>query len=503
MILIGIDVGTTGCKVAAYHERGRELAKSYCEYALLVTAQAVELDPDRVFNSVLHCIKDVAKQIVTRKVRAISVSAMTDTVTPIGPDGSALTPSLVSFDPRGVEEAEILETQFGKEALFNLTGMPVHASHTLSKLFWISRNQPEITNNAWKFLCFEEYILWRLGAEPISSYSTASKTMAFSIKGKAWDEGLLSFCGLSAKQFPQTVASGKRIGTLSSNLASAFCFPDDVALVSGGFDQACCALAHGVIHPGEVLDTTGTNEIIFFTVDQVDSQAFLNNELTISEHVVPGVNSSYATVLNAGGAFRWCRDTFFRDFVAEGRISIYDEMTAGMKEEPGRMVFLPFLTGVGTPEFDASVYGSFLGIGLDATPFSFAQAILEGICFEMRNILDIVRKLMGQDNKRLMVTGGATKSPYWLQLKSNIINCPLLIAENMEAGACGAAMLAGIGCGAFANAQEAYAAFSSSLIHREIHPQPHVVPMYDAAYQRYCQLRTMAIQHRLDPLVAG
>ncbi|NLF28963.1 MAG: hypothetical protein GX592_13790, partial [Clostridiales bacterium] len=337
------------------------------------------------------------------------------------------------------------------------------------------------------FLCYEDYILWRLGAEPVSSYSTASKTMYFDIHRLRWCDALLDACGLRAEQLPTPVPSGMRVGALSREISALTGIPAGVSLVSGGFDQACCALSCGVIHPGDVLDTTGTNEILFFALGSEQKRGLLDCGMNYSQHVVPDVFSSYAMIFNAGGAFRWCRDALFGDLASHAHV--YDEMTGGMSDAPERILFLPFLSGIGTPELDSNAKGAFLGLTLSASRFDLAQSILEGVTFEMRYNLELVRGLTDRPVDTLTAVGGATKSDYWLQLKSDVNNVPLAVPVGLEPGACGAAMLAGIGCGAFANAEQAVSACQRHRTHREFFPRPERVRLYEEAYRRYRRAR--------------
>ncbi len=501
MSLMGIDVGTTGCKVAVYTETGVSLAHSYREYGLLLSDEAIALDPDVVFDRVLACMREVAGQLKTSVICGISVSAMTDTITAVGHDGRALLPSMISFDRRGAVQARRMEAGLGGRQLFCRTGMPLHPSHSICKLLWMKEHCPHAFSQTWKFMCYEEYILWRLGAEPATSYSSASKTMLLDAEQMRWSIEMLDYCGIALHQLPDSVPSGSVVGKLSPEIAQETGFMAGVPLVTGGFDQACCALSCGITKAGDVLDTTGTNEILFFALPKEQRDGLLEHGMDYSPHVIPEQHCSYASVINAGGAFRWCRDALFPDLAAEDAQGAYNAMTARMRESPERVLFFPFLTGVGTPEMTPEASGLFCGLTLQADRYSLAQAILEGVTFELRYNLEIVREILNQPNPKLVAAGGATKSPYWLQLKSNVNNIPFLVPENLEQGTSGAAMLAGIGCGLFSEADEAVSAFHHRRTYREYLPEKQAVPRYQEAYQQYRIARASLMAER--PLIFG
>lgn len=496
MYLMGIDIGTTGCKVVLYDNAGNSCAQGYREYKCSVAPDRIELDPELVFNSVLDCMSGMKQQHMLQNVRAISVSSMTDTVTAIGSDGRALLPSIIPFDPRGIEEADELNARFGAEWIYDQTGMEAHSSHTVCKLMWLKKRHPELTERTWKFMCYEDYILYRLGAEPVSSYTTASKTAYFDIHRLCWHETMLEMCGIRADQLPRPVPSGVPVGTVSAAIADATGLPATAVLVSGGFDQACCGLSCGIIHPGDVLDTTGTNGILFFALEAQQSRELLACNMNYSQHVVPEVFSSYALIFNAGGAFRWCRDALFPDFVAQNRPNIYGDITGGMKSAPENLLFLPFLSGMGTPEMDSNGRGAFFGLSLSADRYGMAQAILEGITYEMRYNIDLVKPLVHRKADNLIAVGGAAKSDFWMQLKCDIYNAAISVPQDLEPGACGAAMLAGIGCGMYANAEEAVQAFSRNRAYRHYEPDANRVRLYEDAYQRYLSVRNAYIGKR-------
>ncbi len=394
MVLIGIDIGTTGCKVCTYDGNMCLLGSAYKEYPLIFSAGFVELSSDVVFECVSLCILSALSGMEKNEVVAISVSSMTDTFTPFGRDGRPLMNSIVSFDQRAVREAQFLEREFGREELFSITGLPMHSMYPGCKILWLNKNIPEVASKTWKYLSYEDFILWKLGAPAVSSYSMIGKSLMFDMRTLEYSDELLSACGAKKTQLPEPVPSGTLVGRVSAEAAQAFGLPVGVKLVSGGFDQACCALAFGVLEPGDMLNTIGTNEIIYFPIDKKNGYSLYDSNMNFSCHVTPGGYGSYAQIFNAGGAFKWCRDTLFAQ-EKQQLPDVYSFITSHFKHEPEQLLFLPFLSGIGTPDMNSGINAAFYGIQLGTDRYALAQAIIEGINCESKYNFDTISKIIG------------------------------------------------------------------------------------------------------------
>ena len=148
---------------------------------------------------------------------------------------------------------------------------------------------------------------------------------------------------------------------------------------------------------------------------------------------MPGGYGSYAQIFNAGGALRWCRDTFFTDEKSK-HPDVYDFITSHCHREPEKILFLPFLSGIGTPDMDTSVDGAFYGIRLGADRFALAQSIIEGITCEFKYNLDIITGIIGKKPERVTAVGGGSNSGYWMQLKSDMLAMEVDVPEKVEPG---------------------------------------------------------------------
>ena len=250
MSLLGIDVGTTGCKGMAFSENGQILGRYYREYRLSSPQSGwYELHGDIVWESVKEIIRHINKyeEIGKDPIKALSVSVSGDEFVPIGENGEVLYPTIMSQDIRGKEEIEYLESIFTRKTLYSITGLPTHPKYGINRIMWIKRNKPDIYRKARYFLGWEDFIYYKLGIEPVTDYSVAARFMAFDIRNKEWSEDILNAAGVNKNKLAKVVPSGTCVGYVNKKIGSELGLKEKVSVVAGGFDQACAALGAGVM----------------------------------------------------------------------------------------------------------------------------------------------------------------------------------------------------------------------------------------------------------------
>lgn len=367
MSLLGIDVGTTGCKVIAFNTDGRMVAQAYDEYPLNhLQPNWSELDSRVVWEKVSNGICKVASQTKSDPISALSVSSQGEAVTPVSQTGEILDRAITSFDYRATEIAEEIEGKISRLEVMQLTGMPLSGIKTVPKLIWLRRNKPEVYQKTWKFLGFEDFIIYKLGMEPVVDYSLASCTMAFDIVNKKWSDKILALAEINPDLFSRPALSGSIIGEVDPKIAEELGLPKKVVGVAGGHDQPCGALGAGIIREGRVIDATGTVECITPAFNQpVLNRKMLDGHFSCNCHVVDGMYVTLAYVSSGGVILRWYRDNFaeseFELARKRGR-SVYDLLMEQTSNEPSPLLLLPHFSGTGTPYLDAKSKGQFWGL---------------------------------------------------------------------------------------------------------------------------------------------
>jgi xylulokinase len=460
MSLLGLDVGTTGCKAAALSVEGRWLADAYREYPLLhPRPNWCELDSRLVLDMVKETIAAVAAETKADPITAMSVSTMGESMTPVSADrqvlGNAIFPTL---DTRGTNYVEALSKEIGQERFYAVNPNVLGPQYSLPKLLWLRDNEPEQYGKAWKYLLWGDFIGFMLGCEPLTSFSHANRTLLFDIHKEDWSETLLSWAGIDREKLPAPVASGTIAGTVSDSVATELGLQKGVALIVGGHDQCCNSLGAGIYEAGKAVCGIGTIECITPTYDRIPGALeMLRNGLSVEHHVLPGLYVSF--IYNQSGVLvRWFRDTFAQaDKQLAQSTDLYDLLAAEMPDEPTKLLVLPHFEVTGTPSFIADSAGVIAGLKTSTTRGEVLKAVMEGTTFYFVESINAL-KALGIDTSEFIATGGGAKSDAWLQIKADIFGVPFVRPVVTECGILGAAILAGTATGVFNNVQEAVAA---------------------------------------------
>ncbi|HUU09723.1 MAG TPA: FGGY family carbohydrate kinase [Phycisphaerae bacterium] len=472
MSLLGIDVGTAGCKAAAFSLDGTLLADAYREYPTLHPREGwAELDSRRVVDLVKETIAQVAAA-----TRADPVTA----------DGRILAGCILQVDVRGGDLLEACLSDMGQEAFYRINPNILAPNYTLPKLLWLRANDPALWAAADRFLLWGDLVGWALGCEPVTSFSLANRTLLFDIRREDWSDLLLDRAGIDRAKLPRCAPSGTVAGTVADGVADDLGLPRGVAVVVGGHDQCCSSLGAGVAEAGKAVCGIGTVECITPTYDHIpDAGAMLATGLSVEHHVLPGLYVSF--VYNqAGSLVRWFRDTFAsadRERLPPGR-DIYDALAAEMPAEPTRLLVLPYFEPTGSPHYVRDAAGAVVGLKTTTTRGQILKAIMESVTFYFVEPLEGLRRL-GIDTSQFVATGGGARSDAWLQIKADVLGVPLVRPAITECGVLGAAMLAGLATGRLADPAEAIARFVRR--DRVFEPDPRRHALYRdraAAYRR-------------------
>ena len=488
MSLLGIDVGTTGCKAAAFSAEGRCLALAYREYATIYPKPSwMELDSQGVLEKVWQSVGEVAAHTQEDPVSALSVSSIGEAMTPVCTDGKVLGNCILMSDNRGTEYCEKLAEQIGQEKFYDINPNILGSNYSLPKLLWLRDNEPELYERADKFLLWGGLVVFALGCEPLTSYSLANRTLLFDIRQEDWSDKLLELAGIQRSKLPKCVASGTIAGTVSDKMAVRLGLPKGVQVVVGGHDQCCNSLGAGIYEPGRAVCGIGSYECITPTYDYIpETKTMLANGLNVEHHLLKGLYVSF--LYNQGGLLvKWFRDTFAASDkkILNPDTDIYDALAAEMPTEPTRLLVLPYFEATGPPGFVANASGAIVGLRHSTKRGEILKAIMESETFYFLEGIQALKKL-NIDSSEFVVTGGGAKSDAWLQIKADILGVPFVRPSNTECSVAGAAMLAGLASGIYNNPAEAAACF----VQREkvFEPNSNRHKEYQQRYDSYRQL---------------
>ncbi len=491
MSLIGLDIGTTGCKAMIFAQDGRVLSQARREYTIqTLHPNWAEQDAEQVWALAWQCLRAAVAAVPDDPPHALAISCQGEAVIPVDEAGRALRPAILGMDTRTTAENDWLRQTFGAEELFQRTGMPVHTINTLPKLLWLQRNEPALWRDAHQFLLYEDFFLRRLGGEAVVSVCLASRTQMMNLATADWDDDILTRCQIERSRLakPAPLAGGV-VGKLRPELQEELGLADDVLLVSGGHDQACAALGSGVIAPGLAMVSTGTAEVVEVAMaTPALAPSLRDGGISVYRHVVPGLYVAMTLNHSGGLLLRWFRDTLGQWEIEQAAATgddAYDLLLRDAPSGPTGLLLLPHFAGSGTPTLDVHSKGAILGMTFATTKADLAKAVLEGLTYELRINLDLLRAA-GIEIAELHAVGGGARSELWLQIKADICNTPLRVPQVTDAACLGAALLAGVGVGVYPDL--AASVVATVHWHRQVAPSMDAASTYAVNYAQYCRL---------------
>ncbi len=488
MSLMGIDIGTTGCKAGVFSEAGRLLGLAYREYPTLHRGPGwAELDSIQVIRLIKETITEAAAAAPGDPVAALCVSAMGEAMTPVAATGEILGPAMLSSDVRGGEYARQLAAEMGQAPFYHINPNILAANYSLPKLMWLRDHEAHVFDKTWKFMLWTDLVSFLLGGEAVTSYSHANRTLLFDLKREDWSEPLLEWSGIPRERLAALAPSGVITGTVAASLAGVLGLSPDTKIVLGGHDQCCNALGAGVIRGGKAICGIGTIECITPVFDHVPPlDAMREARLSIEHHVLPGRYLSF--IYNQSGVLlKWFRDVFA---AADQRLlpedmDIYEALLGEMPDRPTGLLVLPHFEPTGAPEYLHDSAGVIAGLHTDTTRGTILKAIIEGTAFYFCESLQSLHRLE-VDTSEFIATGGGAKSDALLQVRADIFGAPFVRLKNTECGVAGAAMLAGLATGVYAGPEEAVEQFVAR--DRVFEPEPRNHECYRDLLARYRRL---------------
>jgi len=457
--LLGIDVGTTGCKAVIFDRSGEIIAAEYEENPLIHPKQGwVELDPNLIFFNIKNIIKKALQKTDKDKIKALAISCQGEAVIPVDKEGNALYNAIVTFDNRTEEQFEFWKKGLGKKALFEITGMPLNPMYSINKIMWLKKHRRDIFKKTSGFLCFEDFIQMKFGVTPKISYSLAARTSAFDIVKKEWSKVILAEANINSEMLAAPRPSAEPIGEIDSGVADEIGLPHGVMVSTGGHDQACGAFGAGIINESVAMNAAGTSDTITVMLNKPYlNEIMLENNYPCAPYVIPDKYTALTFNLTGGLLLKWYRDTFCYEegeLAKKSGTNIYKIIDNKIYDKPVDVFILPHFVGSGTPTLDANSKGIIIGLDIETDKSRLSRAVLESNAYDLKLNMEKIES-MGIRIKKIIAIGGGAKSPVWLQIKANVLNKSINILQNSEAASLGAALLAGISIGEYKNFEEA------------------------------------------------
>ena len=444
MYLLGVDVGTSGCKIGLFDLSGRLIQLAQRAYGVRYPKEGwIELDAEMVYKRIVEGIAEVCADGRGNRILSLAVSSQGEAIIPVDAGGHTLYNAVVTFDTRNKEEYARMMESLSKSGIMRITGQPIHTMFSITKIAWFKNKRPDIHEKVWKYMCFGDYISFRLGAEPVIDYTMAARTMAFDIVSMQWADQILDFWGIRPDQLSAPEAPGKIIGSVGRDASEETGLSGETKIVTGAHDQLCCALGSGIVTNGSVMDSLGTTEsLLCVNGKAVVTDEMIGCNIPCYPYVLSG-SYAYLTFLSCcGSLLEWYKNVLLKTDRTFAQFDLDCRKITG----PTGIYVLPYFAGSGTPYLDVDSKGIFYGLSLSSTPDELYMAILESTAFEAALNLSNMQRC-GIEISQIVCVGGGAKSDLWLQLKADIYGKSVFRRKVSEAGSFGAAMLAGAGGG--------------------------------------------------------
>ncbi|MEM2561979.1 MAG: FGGY family carbohydrate kinase [Candidatus Bathyarchaeia archaeon] len=503
LYLMGIDVGSTVCKAAIYDADGSLISIASKEYENLFFSpqeEWCEYNPENLWNIVCECIRksiQVAK-VNPEDIKALSVSVSGESIIPLGRDGRPAYNGINWTDRRSNSykpEREKLENEVGALKVYEITGYPINPVPSSVKMLWFKYERPDVYRKVWKFMLWEDYINWKLTGKAALSYSTASSSQLFDIRRKKWSEEVLSSLDISPDILSECLPSGSVIGEVLPEASKETSLSKRTVVAAGGWDQSCGALGAGTIYEGETCNTTGTVECITPVVRKpILNEETLSAGFYCSPYFTEDSYVYFAWFPTSGAILKWFKDNFANKEIELANVTgkdIYDvlvDMAAQSVPGANGLLLLPFFEGSGAgqpPTFNIDARGALIGLRLSHGKGDIVRAILEGVAFQTRIIIEKVESL-GIRITELKAIGGGAKSKLWMQIKADITGKKIILPDVIEAGTLGAAMLAGVADKVYQDLAQAVK--KACRVKGEFYPRSEVTNIYKKIFDVYKDL---------------
>ncbi len=491
-LALAIDAGTTGVRSMFFDRAGKVVARDYLEFTSLFPHPSwVEQDAEAWWTAACQTIRSAMNDgsIDPSAVSAVSVTNQRETVVPVDSTGKPLRNGIVWQDRRTVPQCNWIREQISPDQVYSITGLTIDPYFTAPKILWVKENEPAVFENTEKFLLVHDYLIYRLSNEFVTDYSNASRTLLFDLRKADWSPPMLESLGIDAEKLPHAVEPGAHIGEVGEQAAAETGLKPGTPVIAGGGDQQCAALGVGVVKEGMVKCTTGTGTFILAHSRTVRTDP--GRRVLCSRHVVPNSFVVEASMFTTGSALRWFRDNLGGEEVSiaeqEG-VDAYEIITQAASEVPAGsegVIHIPHFVGAGAPNWNPHSRGIFAGLAIGHSRSHIIRAILEGVCYEIRTNLEVMREL-GLPSREVRVTGGAARSETWMQIQADILRTPVVRVEMEEATALGAAILAFRGIGVFKSV--AQAAEEMVRTREPLRPSAETLEVYKVGYKHFRQL---------------
>lgn len=479
--VLGVDLGTSAVKVSLISSAGEVEKESSAPLTLEQEFPGhSEQNPEEWVNQTYSCIRDITSSVNvnSQSIKGISFSGQMHGLVLLDRSQKVLRPAILWNDTRTVKEVKAIQDEFG-ESFTNITGNKPLEGFTLPKLLWIRRNEPMLFAQISKILLPKDYLRFRMTGKIQMEISDAAGTVLMNVRKQTWSGTIAKKIGIPKHWLPELINSTDYVGLIQQGTSVKTGLNPDTKVFGGAADNVCGALAAGILDERTAMCSIGTSGVVL--AYEPSSQVDYHGELHFFNHAVPNSFYSMGVTLAAGYSLNWLKQMI----ASKQSVSEFVESARLSSVGANGLMFTPYIVGERTPYPDATIRGSFIGLGSGQSLPDFVRAVLEGVSFSFKDILNLYRK-HNRSFEKVIVTGGGSKSSLWVQILSDVLNLPVLTLKSSQGPSLGAGMIAMVGLGWYSSLKKAVE--NTVRIDEEYLPRVTDVQIYERLYKVYQQI---------------
>jgi xylulokinase len=449
---LGIDVSTTATKALLIDKSGQVVAVASTEYPFETPRPLwSEQHPDLWWDGAQKSIRAVIQKsgVAAENIRAVGLTGQMHGLVLMDEAGQVLRPAILWNDQRTQAQCDKIHERLGRERFIAISGNVALTGFTAPKILWVAQNEPEVYAKVRHILLPKDFVRYHLTGDYGMDKADGSGTVLFDLKERNWSPEILAALQIKPEWLPPTFEGNAFTGVISKSAAEATGLLAGTPVAAGGGDQAAQAVGVGAVEPGIIGLTVGTSGVVFATTPSalIEPQGRLHAFC----HAVPGAWHFMGVMLSAAGSLQWYRDTLAAGLGFDELLQEAVDIPAGSEG----LQFLPYLSGERTPYPDPQARGAFIGLTIRHNRAHLTRSVLEGVSFGLKDIFTLIRNSGLKQIQQVRASGGGTKSPLWRQILASVLDSELVTVNTTEGAAFGAALLAGVGAGAWADVRTA------------------------------------------------
>ena len=471
MNILVLDVGTSSMRGILFSEKGAELLSKRRPYQPdYMEGGFVEQDPhewEAAMYEILRTISDEAKE-QNIQIDAISITSQRSSMIPVDQDVRPLCRAIMWQDKRTAGICERLETE--NERIVRLCGARVNPVFSGVKMAWIREERPDVYEKTYKFLVVLDYLIYLLTGNLCTDYTYGSRSLLMNIHTCEWDEELLALFEVEKDKLCPLVEPGEICGNLSKHVADKTGCPQGIPVITAGGDQQCGAVGQGVVREGILSVTAGTGGFLLAATDKVPKG--LKGDVICHHSAIKNQYILESSVLACSSAFDWFCRNFYENYTYEELNGIIEKVPAGANS----VLCVPYFQGHAAPDWNSRARGVFSDITLYTKKEDMLRALLEGICYEIANGIDVMKSYV--EIQKVLVNGGLAGSEAFNAIQCDVYGMELARRGKTDATARGALMVALCACGSFKTVADAFETVGKQGEVRRYHPNPEHTKKY-------------------------